>query len=534
MSTQMDKNSKAAITEETDIEKRKRLANQYIQSIKSKQDTIALADAYLFLSEAFSHSTKAVSYADSIIQLTKHLKDNPTYPAEGYLQKGIQLYYTANYDSALKNYLLADAYYKNEKNELKQLIIKHYIGLLKNNTNERDEALLIFKENIKFFDSEENRRQHKRQYLKSLYALATAYVFSKELDSAVYFSKTGINESLQQTDRYLYPHFLFAYGGALFWQKHYKASIDSFAKGLSLIPNKKISVCMVYINISTAYDSLGNQSKTFEYLHKVDSIYHEEPQVVLQAEEAYQTLLKKYQQSGNTKKQLEIINKLLAVERVIKKRPKNLSRKIVEHYETPRLLEEKERLISVLKKENDRSMTYIAISGTMGVALFLLFIRYYQRDKRNKRRFEELMQTTNTGTTQNTINPDQSVLDISETVVKDVLHKLRKFEQDKGFLDPGLTAVQLAAHLDTNSKYLTKIIKYHKKQSFIYYINNLRIDTIVVQLKENPKLRNYTLKALAEEAGFNSTDVFSKYFNKRTGISPSYFIKQLRTAKKIS
>jgi len=38
----------------------------------------------------------------------------------------------------------------------------------------------------------------------------------------------------------------------------------------------------------------------------------------------------------------------------------------------------------------------------------------------------------------------------------------------------------------------------------------------------------YTIKALASESGFNTTEAFSKSFYKKTGIYPSYFIKELK------
>ena len=529
---QTNQDVKTTITQETDVEKRKLLADQYIREIKAKQDTVALADAYLFLSEAFSHSKTAVHYADSIVQLTQRLKNNPVYPAEGYLQKGIQLYYLTDHEGALQNYLKADDYFDKQSNEFKQLVIRHYIGLLKNYINESEEGFLIFRENIKFFDKKEHRKRFKKQYLKSLYALAYGYIEIKMPDSALFYSKLGIEVSLKTNDKYLYPYFLFSSANADILRSKYLKALDSMLKGSVLILEKKKSLCTSYLTISEIHDSLNNRLKSIEYLYRIDSVYQKEPQVILQVEEAYQILLKKYQNDGNRDKQLEIIEKLLLVDSIINLRPKNLSRKIVEQYDTPRLLEEKERLIHALEDENDRSTTYIALSCTAGVALFFLFITYYQRDKRNKRRFEELMQTTDPKESKVIKKEYPNGLDIAEVVVEEVLHKLQKFEKDKGFLDPGVTAVKLASTLDTNSKYLTKIISYYKGQSFIYYMNTLRINWIVSQLKDNPKLRNYTLKALAQEAGFNSTDVFSKYFSKITGITPSYFIKQLDAAKK--
>lgn len=55
-----------------------------------------------------------------------------------------------------------------------------------------------------------------------------------------------------------------------------------------------------------------------------------------------------------------------------------------------------------------------------------------------------------------------------------------------------------------------------------------KIDHIVELLKSENKFRNYTNKALAEEAGFNSTQNFTNMFKKRLGISPTNFIEELK------
>jgi AraC-like DNA-binding protein len=46
-------------------------------------------------------------------------------------------------------------------------------------------------------------------------------------------------------------------------------------------------------------------------------------------------------------------------------------------------------------------------------------------------------------------------------------------------------------------------------------------------LKEDKKMRKYNLQAIAIECGFNSAESFSTAFFKKTGIKPSFFIKEL-------
>jgi len=56
----------------------------------------------------------------------------------------------------------------------------------------------------------------------------------------------------------------------------------------------------------------------------------------------------------------------------------------------------------------------------------------------------------------------------------------------------------------------------------------LRINNIVKQLKKDQIIRKFTIKAIAQEAGFNNSDSFSKVFFKMKGVKPSDFIRNLK------
>ncbi|RYJ39601.1 Response regulator receiver protein [Flavobacterium anhuiense] len=74
---------------------------------------------------------------------------------------------------------------------------------------------------------------------------------------------------------------------------------------------------------------------------------------------------------------------------------------------------------------------------------------------------------------------------------------------------------------------MSKVVNVYKEKSFTQYINDLRIEFAINQLQVNNKLRKYTVQALALEFGFNNAESFSTAFYKKTGIKPTYFIKEL-------
>lgn len=108
-----------------------------------------------------------------------------------------------------------------------------------------------------------------------------------------------------------------------------------------------------------------------------------------------------------------------------------------------------------------------------------------------------------------------------------VLNSLRKFEKSKKFLRKDLDLTKLAG-FNTNTKYLSFIIIRQRNKKFNEYINSLKIDCIAQKIRNNKVLQNYTHEALAEEAGFSTTRRFVKAFLNSTGITPKYFIEELK------
>ncbi|WP_426482881.1 helix-turn-helix domain-containing protein [Chryseobacterium sp. R2ACT005] len=128
------------------------------------------------------------------------------------------------------------------------------------------------------------------------------------------------------------------------------------------------------------------------------------------------------------------------------------------------------------------------------------------------------------------IKPENNLI-ISEETTTLLLSKLSKFEKSEKFLKKDLTLTSLSNSLATNPRYLSEIIKQYKNKSFNNYINGLRIQFITNKLYDTPIFREYKTSYLAEACGFSSREVFAVIFKKETGVSPSYFISQLKKEK---
>jgi YesN/AraC family two-component response regulator len=129
------------------------------------------------------------------------------------------------------------------------------------------------------------------------------------------------------------------------------------------------------------------------------------------------------------------------------------------------------------------------------------------------------------------IPSSKPITTISADLAEEILQNLKKFEANKKYLEKDMNLTKLATFLNTNTKYASLIIAHHRGKKTTTYINDLKIDYIVEQLMNNRKFRKYTNKALAEEAGFGSTQIFTQCFKNKIGMSPTSFIQQLNITK---
>lgn len=113
-----------------------------------------------------------------------------------------------------------------------------------------------------------------------------------------------------------------------------------------------------------------------------------------------------------------------------------------------------------------------------------------------------------------------------------ILKGLLKLEERKFFLKQEVTLALVASKLKANTRYVSLVINKHKKKDFKNYINELRINYIILQLKNYPEYLDYKIAYLAEEAGFPSHSKFATVFKSITGMPPSSFIENIRKDSK--
>ncbi len=510
-------------------------AKAFLLKAKRENDIEKKTEGYYMLASNLTKAlayNKALPYLDSAIAISK---DNYTriFPARAHILKanikGAQTHFT----EAMDELAIASDYAKKTDNVDQQYDIKFFIALLKNNVGELEEGLSLLKESVAYRKEQFGKDSiYSHWYLHAQFAVASQFNDLKQPDSALVYLKKPMALALKLKDSVVYSRMLLCTVNSLNLKSEYQSSLDSLKKYNAFIRDVEVRTgteFRIAYWFGNIYSKQGKKETALPYLKRMDSLAFADSFFVEAIKENYGHLIAYYKEKKDTKQQLFYINRLLKVDSILDSDFAYLSKEINASYDTPNLLQEKEKLIEELKKKKGQT-DYILISlAVLVLVLILLLIRYYGKQRTYKKRFQELLEkTANANHKQfNVEHKSLGNLDIPKEVVTAVLKKLEAFEQEHGYLKLNLTLGGLAKECSTNSKYFSKIINEYKHKSFTNYINDLRIDYAVTTLQSNLKLRKYSIKAVAKEVGFNTTEAFSKSFYKSTGIYPSFYIKQL-------
>ncbi len=317
-----------------------------------------------------------------------------------------------------------------------------------------------------------------------------------------------------------------------FYSGAYEKAMDHYRKALVLAEKspENFLTGLIYNGMAAIYLKRGDLKNTAKYLEHAQKIADASNYPRLKIEVNI-TSKEYYSKLNNSKKSEEVQQKTdTLINRLAEKESVFIDNSYVN-------MEHKAE-----KAETESSSkNYFLLAGILLLTgSFFTFFRYRKRQVKNTERINRLLQEyesrqnaaermpepvipetdmANPGSGENVVMP-------SETEQK-LLRQLREFEESVLFTDRNMSLPFLAAHLGTNIKYLSHIINRYKKKDFNNYINELRINYIIRQLRENPEFRKYKIATLAEESGFSSANKFTTIFKKVTEVPPSVFIKHI-------
>ncbi|WP_103071091.1 helix-turn-helix domain-containing protein [Aquimarina sediminis] len=506
------------------------LAKVYLSKAKKLGDEVRIADGYqMFMYLNKGQFKTYLRYSDSIIDITKDVKKSH-YPGTGYIFKGGVLRDMERYNEALNCLLKAKKSAEINNDEIQVLIAEEIIAELKTILGKDEEALEIYKKHFFVLSKKDEIKRNSQNYISTVYLLGSSYNRIQEYDSAHYYINKGIKHSLASYHHFFYPELVFTSGVNNYHRKKYKAAIDSLQKTLSLLDNNvdNINVRMSYLYLGKSYKQLNENAKAIEYLEKVDSVTNDS-NYRLEIREAFELLKDYYVKKGDNDESVKLLEKWIRYEKIRQKKYKKLNQEIVEKFDVPRLIKEKELLLNQSIDDNKASKIKIMIIGCL--VLVVISVLYFFLYKSKKDKLEEVLdkQLEKVKTLENNkkkpSNPS-SGLELSQELKVEILQKLNDFENNKGFLKNDLTLVKVSKKLKTNSTYLSKVINLEKQKNFTNYINDLRIEYCVEQIKTNKKFRQYAITSMAKEVGFNNIQSFAKAFSKKEGCNPAEYVKK--------
>lgn len=110
---------------------------------------------------------------------------------------------------------------------------------------------------------------------------------------------------------------------------------------------------------------------------------------------------------------------------------------------------------------------------------------------------------------------------------EDYLKKLIAFvEEERPYLDSDLSIHDLSKLTGISRHYITQILNENHGRNFFTFINEYRVKEVMEKFSD-PKFNNYTILAIAFDAGFNSKTTFNSIFKSQTSLTPSEWRKKM-------
>lgn len=495
----------------------------YLNKAKAEKNWQHIMNAYKIILHQ-SDKKNRIFYADSMIYAAKHTQERDLV-GSAYLTKGIVYYDMTDYNNALDNYLIANNHligtndkYLEHKTKYNIAQIKYYLGYY-------DDAAALFKETANYFKNEDDI-----PYLTSLHSLALCYNRLEKFDLCTTTNDFGIKEASRLEFYEAIPRFVNSEGINQFFKKNYSVSIGKLSETLpSFIKTKDFAgETVTYFYLGKSYWALNQPEKAMQYFLRVNKAFTEKNYIYPNLRESFEITIDYYKSKNDLPTQLKYINQLLLADKYLNSNYKYLSGRIHKEYDTKKLLHAKSEIEKSLRFQKQQNIFFILL-----IAVLVAWLGYMiYKSRENKRKFRKLMERkaqqvklTAEAKIKNTDN-----LNMNPEVKASILKHLDKFENSEQFLAKDITLPKLAKKFDSNIVYVSKVISHSRQKRSNDYINDLKIDWIINQLRENSKFRNYTNKALGEEAGFSTTQHFTRAFSKNTGISPTFFVQELKSA----
>lgn len=506
----------------TDTAKAKLFTEYWLKKANKEKNVLQQAMAYKTMIHFVDKRFRMI-YADSLIEKAKATKSNEIL-GSAYLTVGAAHYDNKEYTKALDCYINANNYVAKTDDQYLIHKVKYTIALTKYFLGYYNEAIALLSQCMEYFKEENDLA-----YIKSMHAIALCYTQIERYDFSSHFNTLGIRIANEYEITEMIPYFRNAEGINRCKQKDYDTAIKLLKESKPEFEktNDYATLITTQFYLGKCYWEINEKNRAVTYFIKVHDGIQTKKYSRPDLREGYEILIRYFGEVNELKKELFFIKKLMEFDKEINQEFKYLTYKVHKEYDTKTLVEKKKKIENELASNKK---IYFIVVTVLALTLLSLFGWHLYSKKREKEKFQHIMADLAEKKKTVVVPSNSQNINLSLELTKSLIKNLEKFENQKKFLEKDMNLAKLAALLDTNTKYASLIIAEQRGKKTTTYINDLKIDYIVELLISNNKFRNYTNKALSDEAGFGSTQIFTLSFKNRIGMSPTSFIQQLKSS----
>ncbi len=175
----------------------------------------------------------------------------------------------------------------------------------------------------------------------------------------------------------------------------------------------------------------------------------------------------------------------------------------------------------------------MGIKGLSHPEIFTVFRATDAGEKGGEKKDDDSKYTENNESSQKTENgkgKKYQKSSLTDEQARQILERLSvMMENEKPFLETGLTLTGLANRLSISPNHLSQVINEKLGRSFFEFVNEYRVEE-AKRLLVSPLVNRFSVLGIGMESGFSSKSAFYNAFKKHTGVTPSRFKEQYPTA----
>ena len=405
--------------------------------------------------------------------------------------------------------------------------IGYHLGVVKSYLRDHENSIRHFEPGAAYFLKEMQKKSHpnilhnmRKGYYNSIRQLVNCHQHLKnneKADSLISIGEKGIPDD--PGFKLVRSYFHLGRGISEFRIGNYDRSLEELELAL---PEVERNGDFAWLTVIYFYQGknrlkLGPQQKAMGFFQKVDSVYRRHQFMFLELCENYQLLMHDAQHRNH-------INDVVYYSNVHRKMENQVAGDVL--YLSSTLHAEGFKYEKGKAAQGKRMM----ITGfILSINLLGMFFYQYYPENETTKRYEVLVAPSGSAgdigsSAQVKTQPIKFTL--PEEIYDQIMKKMMQFEEEKQFLQKGLTEKIMADQLGTNTQYLSAFVNISKGVNFRTYLNELRVRYIAKQLSEDPKFLKFSIGGLAAACGMGSRSTFSKHFFEIHGIRPQEYIKK--------